>query len=467
MGIKEVTAFMTGALWPSRSREFPAALMSAPAAAVVVDLPTVFFSLFAQVEAAGGTRLADVFGVVRRYLDRLFAVFEIVAVCIDLGSPACKGVEQAKRRSRQDVRPLGAAERAALMEHGVLSPDAAGRNTLARIRASRGTYRFVRRAIAHFVATEYRPPAAPGGTVSTFYAMGHPDAPGQLEWVRSDGTSGANECPVILESDGQVVWLADALGVPAVVVSNDRDVEALLRLRWLLVPRAREHAVFHYRNRRRLMTFLNPAISDQHPAPAAAAGPIRTDVFGAAACVAWPAAAPVPRKKRSVYEAPFADIRAQMLILDDESGWARALHLTLVEVMFGCDYVHKTTWVSGISGDTVWAALDAARPELVAVDGDGPFRVRVDAAALTAFLGGVFRGRKRVRTKPGFAATLRRTLWTLVYMCNMWLHPTAVPDPLEQVDGVPVWGWAEGRGGVEEAAAVSAALPPGCLGEMG
>ena len=168
--------------------------------------------------------------------------------------------------------------------------------------------------------------------------------------------------------------------------------------------------------------------------------------------------------KRRVYDRPFADIGAQMRrALVDPSGWDLMLHATFYQYLFGCDYVRREGWVKGLTAQTAWPQLVAARPRLVSVGGSGPYTVTIDYAATRRVLDDVIAGAGakvvKVPTDAEWMGTLRRTQWTFDYMCNQWQYPEAVADPLQEVDGASVWGWTRVRGRVVETNAVSEEVP--------
>lgn len=488
MGIKELTTLeKSDAMMATRSREL-ALMGSASEVAVVVDVLTRFFSFWAEIQILEDMTVSGYLTALKTFTDRLGRYFEYVGLCFDYASPESKRVEQAGRSKKSRALPLNATERGLLLDadgeiraDGLLFP-------LERIRLDRGIFTKLRTLGVRYLMADYQ---LPGDTLCTqLFVMGLPEEPTRLQVVAADGERFAYECPPIMEGDGQVVWLADQMEMPVVVVSNDRDVEVMLRMRWLLHAPFREHLVIHMRCNERLTTFLGQRYSKyqpdlaEKPLPAMLAdedAPLVNVMFGFETTVtefvgqkrtravdAEPESKKAKttggkRKSRCIYETPFADIGAQMRTVFSEPRefWAA----TWLGFMFGCDYVHKANWVKGTTADYAWGQISPAEMDFVSVGGPGPHWVEVDSRRLTAFLDKVFDSKPKMALRPGaaeYAGTIRRTLWTMGYMVNQSFYPWAVPDPLETADdGTSVWGWRKFGTRVRETDVVSEMLAQG------
>jgi hypothetical protein len=486
MGIKEMTQLeKSDEMMATRSSTL-SLLASETSCAVVVDLLTRLFSIWAEIEILEQMHMEGLLNAVKRYVDRLFAYFEVVGICVDWSSPKAKRVEQANRSRKSHALPLGATERKRYEEHDELFE-------LIRMRASRDVYRDIRTRIVTYLMTEYKPPEHAVG--HKLFVMGHPDSPETVQVI--DGFDGVTRysypCPPTMEGDGQVVWLADTLDMPTVVVSNDRDTEVMLRMRWLLHPESRTQKILHMRCNERLTTFLNPKYSrympslvEPPPSVPSNDGTAIMQVLGFGTSVVTVDSEPGSKRQRErdpdpsskrakvtggkkrqcIYETPFADIGAQM---ESVFGHPREfLHATWLAFMFGCDFVHKFNWVKGVTADYAWKRMAPSDMNFVSIRGDGPFQVEINPSQLKSFLENVFDAKARMSKRPTereYAGTIRRTLWTMIYMANQSFYPLDVPDPLETYEeGVSVWGWRETGGRVRETDVVSDALPEGSLG---
>lgn len=491
MGIKELTTLeKSDAMMATRSREL-AVLGNESAVGVVVDVLTRFFSLWAEMQILEDMTVQGYLNALKKFTDRLALYFEYVGLCFDYASPESKRVEQAGRSKKSRALPLNATERDLILDadgnirgDGLLFP-------LERIRLDRTIFTKLRTLGVRYLMVDYELPE--NALCRELFVMGWPEDPTRLQKVAQGGERVVHECPPIVEGDGQVVWLADSLEMPVVVVSNDRDVEVMLRMRWLLHEPFRNNLVIHMRCNERLTTFLGqryskyrpdlaekplPAMQDDEDAPLVNVmfgfDTTETEFVGQkrTRAVDW---APGSKKakttgakdsKRCIYETPFADIGAQMRTVFSEPRefWAASW----LGFMFGCDYVHKANWVKGTTADYAWAKISPAEMEFVSVGGPGPYWVRVDSMRLQAFLDSVFDSKPKMAQRPGaleYAGTIRRTLWTMVYMVNQSFHPESVPDPLETApDGSSVWGWKKFGTRVRETDVVSETLPVDSLG---
>lgn len=472
MGIKGFTKWQTSdEVFAWRSRKLDT-LRNEDAACAVVDLMTRFDSIWHSLDQGGGILMDTLLEEIAKYLDRLFYHFEYVAVCMDTLSPISKGVEQASRRKKSGAIPLGAQERAVALEGKIVS-------ALARLRVSRDVYRFVRKIIVETVMNDYVIPKNSIG--KKLYVMAHPDHPNVVQVVDKNGERHGRECPHVREGDGQCVWMAEALGHPTVIISNDRDTEMMLFMMMVLRPDKMPEKLYHYRCNERYTTFMG---ANSRYKPSLATAPTRfvprvqvAEMFGAPTVYIKPNGkrsrediTPQPAKKRqkklkkkkSVYEMPLLDIRGMMETVFTSRDMV--FHFVWLAFMFGCDFVHVTNWIKGISADKVWEDWDESIT-WVEVTGDGPYDVQVDARALINFLEdcinrksaladlpkGPMDGRVQRPNARMYKGTIKRTLWTMLYMINGCTFPEAVPDPLEHdEDGLSVWGWRMLGGKVRE-----------------
>lgn len=491
MGIKELTTLeKSDAVMATQSREL-ALLGTAEEVGVVVDVLTRFFSFWAEIQILEDMTVSGYLMVLKKFVDRLALYFEYVGLCFDYASPEAKRVEQAGRSKKSRALPLNATERSLLLDEdgeirmdGLLYP-------LQRIRLDRDIFRKLRTLGVRYLMVDYELPE--DAICQQLFVMGWPEEPTRLQVVARGGERLVYECPPIMEGDGQVVWLADQMEMPVVVVSNDRDVLVMLRARWLLHRPFRQHLIIHMRCNERLTTFLNGKWSKYKPDLAEKPlpmmepdnAPLVNVMFGFGTTVTEFVGQKRTRatdsdpgskrakttggkkKSRCIYETPFADIGAQMrtVFSDPREFWAASW----LGFMFGCDFVHKSNWVKGTTADYAWGQLAPSQMDFVEVGGPGPYGVTVHTQRLKTFLEGVFDSKPKMAKRPGameYAGTIRRTLWTMLYMLNQSFYNEAVPDPLETTpDGTSVWGWKKFGTRVRETDVVSETLPVDCLGK--
>lgn len=487
-------------------------LGSSTQVAAVVDLLTRLFSLWDGMARSGSMTIANLLYHVKRYVDRLFDFFEVVGICVDYGSPASKGVEQDNRKKRSHALPLGAQEEIAVLDQGVLFD-------ITRVRASRNVYHYVRTIIVEYLITEYTIPDK--GVGQRLYIMAHPQEPDAVHIVESDGKRYSRQCIPVREGDGQTLLMTECIGLPTVLISNDLDVFMMLLLRMTLKPGALPSMLYHMRCDERFATFMSswsnykPTLEPQPP-PAMNAKVQVVDMFGYDSVVAKqtpstgslavqssstgydvleetdmfgfdellvqhpmsgtqsepqpkPQTEPKP-KTSSVYETPFMDINGVMAHVFTSR--KMTLHYVWLGFMFGCDYVHAGNWIKGVSADYTWNRWNESI-EWVRVVGDGPYRVLVNSGALMKFIEGVINSKGSLRDHPPgpcegrkkrpdlrmYRGTIRRTLWTMLYMINGPYHPEGVPSSLQQIDGTSVWGWRRLGHKVRETNVVTTEVP--------